>query len=317
MSIKSTESALIMAKTARKDLIMTLAKALIAAAWSDGEITLDEQNCLKELLFRLRQLTARDWASLEIYMAAPLEAEERLGIIDALRSAIRSPADKRLAKQALEQMISDCDGSLDAQSGIVAEILEAIEKTHVDPLSHLGKALQAPLREQIIRSRQVTKREQELEEFMRNRITFHFRRHLNQSTTNDHQDEDIQLWSAAGGLLARIAHADKEISSEERSAISAAMQTHWNLSPPILDALVDIALDEISNGLDFYRLTRQFYQLSSRQTREAFVASLYSIANADGEISFIENEEIRNIARGLKLTHRQMISAKKSVLDAS
>jgi uncharacterized membrane protein YebE (DUF533 family) len=66
-----------MAKNARKDLIMTLAKALIAAAWSDGEISLDERNCLKELLFNLRELTARDWASLEIYMAAPLEVEEK------------------------------------------------------------------------------------------------------------------------------------------------------------------------------------------------------------------------------------------------
>jgi uncharacterized tellurite resistance protein B-like protein len=79
--------------------------------------------------------------------------------------------------------------------------------------------------------------------------------------------------------------------------------------------LVDIALDEITKGLDFYRLTRQFLQHSSRQTREAFVGSLYSIAHADGEISFIENEEIRNIARGLKLTHRQMIAARERVID--
>jgi uncharacterized tellurite resistance protein B-like protein len=248
-------------------------------------------------------------------MAAPIEAEERLDILQALRSAIRSPADKRLARETLEQMISDSDEALDGQSGVIAEIIEAIETTHVDPLSHLGKALQAPLRSQNQRQKQVTAREQELEEFMRNRIAFHFRRHLDQSTTLEFTDKQIQLWSAAGGLLARIAHADREVTKEERAAITSALQTHWELPQPVLSSLVDIALDEIAKGLDFYRLTRQFYQHSSRQTREAFVASLYSIAHADGDISFIENEEIRNIARGLKLTHRQMIVAKDTVLD--
>ena len=34
-------------------LILTLAKVLIASAWADGELTNDEVNCIKDLMFNL------------------------------------------------------------------------------------------------------------------------------------------------------------------------------------------------------------------------------------------------------------------------
>jgi len=59
-----------------KNLILTLAKVIIAAAWADGEMTLEEINSLKELLFRLPraggvQITGREWAMLEMYIESP------------------------------------------------------------------------------------------------------------------------------------------------------------------------------------------------------------------------------------------------------
>jgi len=45
---------------------MTLAKVIIAAAWADDEVSHEEINSLKDLLFRLPHLEARDWSSLEI-----------------------------------------------------------------------------------------------------------------------------------------------------------------------------------------------------------------------------------------------------------
>jgi uncharacterized tellurite resistance protein B-like protein len=305
-----------MAKIARKDLIMTLVKALIAAAWSDGQISLDERNCLKELLFNLRELTARDWASLEIYMAAPLQEEERREILDALRSTIRSPADKRIASKALKQMVESSGQTSAEQDRVVTEIMHAIQDTSVDPVSHLSKALRAPLRQRSSDLQFASTRELELEEFMRNRIAFHFRRQLHNHPLPQISDEEIQIWSAAGGLLARVAHVDRDVKEEERAAMVNAMATHWELPDQVIAALVDIALDEISKGLDFYRLTRQFYQKTNHEERQRFVTSLFKIALADGEISHDETEEIRHIARGLKLTHRQMIKAKLDATDA-
>jgi uncharacterized tellurite resistance protein B-like protein len=154
----------------------------------------------------------------------------------------------------------------------------------------------------------------EVEDFIRNRIAFHFRRKIHDMPVPDISDDDIQLWSAAGGLLARVAHADRDVTEDERTAITLAMARHWDLPDHVIAALVDIALDEIAKGLDFYRLTRQFYLKTDPDERQQFVTSLFKIAMADGNLSHDETEEIRHIARGLKLAHRQMIRAK---LDAT
>lgn len=299
-----------MANQPRKDLILILAKALIAAAWSDGIISLDERNCLKELLFNLREISAHDWASLEIYMAAPIDDDERKHILAALRGAIRSSADKRLATDALKRMIESTNSDNAKGEAIVTEILQAIQDTSVDPVSHLGKALRAPLRQRRDSNQMITSREAELEGFIRNRIAFHFRRQLQNMPEPDLSEKDIQVWTSAGGLLARVAHADREVTEQEHTAIAQAMLAHWELPEHVIAALVDIALDEITKGLDFYRLTRQFYLHTELEERKQFVTSLFKIALADGRLSNDETEEIRHIARGLKLTHRQMIDAK-------
>jgi uncharacterized tellurite resistance protein B-like protein len=306
-----------MAKKARKNLIMALAKALIVAAWSDGVISHDERNCLKELLFNLREISASDWASLEIYMAAPVSDEERELILDALRTAIRSPDDKNLASDALERMVEVSDGSIESRNRVVSEIIQAIQSTSVDPISQLSKSLRAPLRQRSDAVAKITSRELEVEEFMRNRIAYHFKRKLESIPLPELTEADVQKWSSAGGLLARIAYADRQVTEDERAEIARAIHKHWDLPDHVTATLADIALDEISKGLDFYRLTRQFYLNSEPDERQQFVASLFKIALVDGKISHEETEEIRHIARGLKLTHRQMISAKLKATEKS
>jgi uncharacterized tellurite resistance protein B-like protein len=219
-----------------------------------------------------------------------------------------------MASEALKQMIESSEKTSVDQDHVVTEIMRAIQDTSVDPVSHLSKALRAPLRQRSSELQYVSARELELEEFMRNRIAFHFRRQIHDHPLPKVSDDEIQVWCAAGGLLARIAHVDRDITREEQEAMANAMGMHWKLPDQVIAALIDIALDEISKGLDFYRLTRQFYQKTTHEERQRFVTSLFKIALADGKISHDETEEIRHIARGLKLTHRQMIKAK---LDAT
>ena len=69
----------------KQHLILTLAKVLLAAAWADGEMSHEEINSMKDLLFRLPQLSARQWASLQMYMEAPVGDAERARLVDELR----------------------------------------------------------------------------------------------------------------------------------------------------------------------------------------------------------------------------------------
>ncbi len=73
-----------------KDLILTLAKVVIAAAWADDKITLSERESLKDLMFRLLHvdaetmiaLAASDWNQLEMMIETPITAEQRQQVIN-------------------------------------------------------------------------------------------------------------------------------------------------------------------------------------------------------------------------------------------
>ena len=104
---------------AKPNLILTLAKVIIAAAWADGSVSHDEINCLKDLLFRIPDLNARDWATLEIYIDSPIEPEERERLLEDLQIALRSQSDKKLALSALDELIS-ADGEITEEERVVA-----------------------------------------------------------------------------------------------------------------------------------------------------------------------------------------------------
>ena len=83
-----------------RDLILKLARVIIAVAWADGQISNEEINSLKDLLFRLRtstfddsmQFSAQEWARLDMYIETPVGDEERA----------RSYAEKAAATASLD-----------------------------------------------------------------------------------------------------------------------------------------------------------------------------------------------------------------------
>ena len=84
--------------------MLDLAKVLIAAAWADGEITIDEQNCLKDIIFHLSdtgvQLSAQEWEVLDMYIEAPIGADERARLVADLQGVIQTPDDRQYVLQS-------------------------------------------------------------------------------------------------------------------------------------------------------------------------------------------------------------------------
>ena len=81
-----------------KDLILKLARVLIAVSWADGQVSNEEINSLKDLLFRLRasgfddsiQFSAQEWARLDMYIETPVGDEERTRLVVDLQNSLRS-----------------------------------------------------------------------------------------------------------------------------------------------------------------------------------------------------------------------------------
>lgn len=295
----------------KPEVIKSLAKVIIAAAWADGDISNEEINSLKDLLFLMPEMTASDWAELDIYIEEPVGEDERTRLVEELLAALSRPADRELALQALDAVIQ-ADGKVSSEElQVVQEIKEELMHANVGVIGQFGRLVRAPIQRRSRATADAPNREKHLLDFMRNKVYYSLNRLMEQEGTKiDLSEADLRKLSLAGGLMARIANVDGEIKPDEIQAMAAAIHDHWHISRDEADLVAEVAALEISRGMDNYRLSRRFFESTTEQERLEFLDVLFAVADSDGFVSYEEIEEIRTIATVLKLRHKQFINAK-------
>lgn len=298
----------------RQTMILTLAKVIIAAAWADGDLRNEEVNSLKDLLFHLPDLTGRDWAMLEMYLEAPIDATERRYLVEQLQAQLASRSDRDLAIGALEQMIQ-ADGQITEQEKKVAdEIRAAIKSVDVSIFGQVASLLTRPLQRRSEANADSPLREAYLEDFIKNKVYYGLQRRIERNEiAATIPDQELRKLSLAAGMMARVAHVDDQISAAETSKIASTLQKNWHITADLAEIIARIAIEEVSPEMDYFRLTRQFFSATEEDERLSFLDVLFQIAAADGYVSSEEIEEIRSLSKSLKLIHRQFIQAKLKI----
>jgi uncharacterized tellurite resistance protein B-like protein len=115
--------------------------------------------------------------------------------------------------------------------------------------------------------------------------------------------------------LARVAYVDEDISTAEKDAIKGVLSRSWGLSQAEARVVTDICCHRILKGLDYFRLTRGFFECTTIDQRRSFLVCLFKVANASDKVSNDEIEEIRRISEALKLSHNDFIAAKLTISD--
>lgn len=295
-------------------VIIALAKVMVAAAWADGNISIDEINSLKDLLFQLPEMTAADWAEIDIYIDSPVDDAERARLLDDLRRSLSSGAEREKAQRALDQIIQADGGVSQGEQAVVEEMQRALQQAHVGGLSSLGGLLHGKTKRRSEIVAAAPNRELYLDDFVKNKIYYSVTRRLtSENQETELSDAMLRKLSLAGGLMARVAFVDRQVTEAERGMIMQSLQNHWGLSPLEASLVAESALSEISKGMDYFRLTRQFFECTTEEERLRFLDVLFAITAADGGTTFDETEEIRSIANVLKLTHQQFIAAKLKI----
>ena len=306
-----------------RDLIMKLARVIIAAAWVDGEISNDEINSLKDLLFRLPQsgkgpttrFNGQEWARLEMYIETPVGAAERARLVADLQEDLQSPEQKACVMQSLQEMI-EADGVIsDSEQAVVAEIREAINSADVGILSGFQRLLGGAVQRRSEAVANAPNREVYFDDFIKNKVYYSVQQRLRaEDLALDIPDEELRILSLAGGLMAKIAQIDREVTDSEYQAIVDGIKSYWEVSDAAATFVAEVALSAVDMTYDTFRMMRELAGLTSEDQRRQFLAALFAVANADGNISIDETEEIRVVSRGINLTHRDFIDAKLEVL---
>ena len=189
-----------------------------------------------------------------------------------------------------------------------------IESADVGILGPLSRLMRGSLNRRSQEAANAPNREVYLEDFTHNKIFYLVSRRLELESEDISVSEPVlRKLSLAGGLMANVAYVDQEVTEAEFDAMADILEAKWGASTVEAALVAEVAVSETSQGLDIYRLSREFFETTTAEQRVRFLDVLFAVADGDGRVSYEETEEIRMIAKILKLTHRQFIDAKLKI----
>lgn len=306
-----------------KEFVMTLAKVIIAAAWADGQITNEEINSLKDLIFHLRQsgfddvnqLNAQEWARLDMYIETPVEEAERARLIVDLQDALQSERHKDMALRALRELVA-ADGEVtESEKEVVAEIEKAINAVSLGFVANLERLIGGAVSKRSQAVADAPNREVYFDDFITNKVFYRvsLRLQIDRSDLKIPEDE-LRKLSLVGGLMAKVAYVDREVTEDEFKGMAQAIETYWGVSSQLAAFVAEVAVSAVEETFDSFRMTRELMECTSEDERRKFLDVMFAVASSDGQISYDETEEIRKIARGINLTHKDFIDSKLRIL---
>ena len=293
----------------KNSLEFKLAKLLIAAAWADGDITTDEINVLKDLIFNLPGISGEDWNLLELYMDSPLSEEETSVVLKDVMNAVTNSADKILVSNTLKQLM-ESDGDLKKEEQNFINMVQlALDGKRTDPVSLLAGFLKKTVS---FKSSEIPRREQLFHDYVKN--TVYYQLH-HDGVHGDFKIDDsfLRKLCLKAGLFAKVCHQDGDPDDNEVKAVTEAMQELAAISEEEALMLVQAGFNRAARGLDYGHICRSYFEVTEYEERCDFMKLLFRVAAASNGSCHEEIQAIRDISIHLKIPHSKYIEAKLTV----
>jgi len=124
--------------------------------------------------------------------------------------------------------------------------------------------------------------------------------------------ERARFLAAFAYLLARVAHADFDVSDEELASIGRILEGHGELPASQAQAVAELARHQAvhEGSTEDFLVTREFRGIATREEMLHLLDCLFAVAAAHHTISVVEDNAIRQIASELNLEHHEFISVR-------
>ena len=115
---------------------------------------------------------------------------------------------------------------------------------------------------------------------------------------------------ATAVLLLEIAHADGEVSPEEKALIRRLLEDEFDLDNATRRELLQMAEETRRESVDLHEFTTQINHNFSQPEKEQIIESFWQLAFADGRLDAHEEAMMRQLGHLIGLSQRQLIDAK-------
>jgi uncharacterized tellurite resistance protein B-like protein len=118
-------------------------------------------------------------------------------------------------------------------------------------------------------------------------------------------------------VLSRVAAADLDISTSEKDKMIEIVQHLGRIPEDQAVLVVAIATNQnqLFGGTEDYLVTREFRKIAVDEQRRELLDCLFAVSAADDTITGDEEEQIRQIASELGLSHEEYIKARRAYTD--
>lgn len=123
------------------------------------------------------------------------------------------------------------------------------------------------------------------------------------------EPERARYLAAFAYLLARVADADRQISDEETAAMERLVIAHGRLSGAEAVIVVQMAKTQslLFAGTEDFLVAREFGEMATPEQKFALLECLFAVSSADRHIATVEDNEIRRVARELRVEHADFV----------
>ena len=113
-------------------------------------------------------------------------------------------------------------------------------------------------------------------------------------------------------ILSRVAHVDQHVSPQETDVIEKVVAREGHLPDGQAKLVVEIAKAQsvLFGGVEDFQVTREFSSRASHDEKLALLHCLFAVSSADEKIAIDEDNEIRRIARELRIEHADYIAVR-------
>ncbi|MCB9556377.1 MAG: TerB family tellurite resistance protein [Deltaproteobacteria bacterium] len=279
-------------------------KALIAAAWADGELGSREIRTISEYLRRF-EISPQEFEQIKPLLSDPLSVDEASSLLSSQLGMFDTQEEKgTLAAAIKDLLLPDDDLSVEEE-----RMLSALRSDGDNSSANVFVARMRSLwsSNPPRRRKTLTSEQQHLAEgFLRKRLLEYFRRLLTIERARagniiEPQISDAELLQIVilAGLLTSVATADNSFCPEEEEELLRLLTATPVLTEPDLRILVKAYRDPSLLDLDLALLVEEFAKTASPDELSGLIDCLFLVAAADGKLMRSELTLIHQIVTRL------------------
>jgi uncharacterized tellurite resistance protein B-like protein len=285
-------------------------KILVAAAWADGELSVQEIRTIAQYLQRLR-VEDDEAAEVQALLRRRLSVEEASALLQEQLLLLGTAEEQRTLVAAVEDLLLADTGLEPQEAAFLREIRELTREVSTPQLfvSRL-RALwaHAPSGEAARRA--------EVSQFLKARVLDHFRGRIALARARaglsiDDGIGDADLYRAViwAGLLSEIARVDAGLCPAEKEQLLSLLSVVGAVPGPDLEVIVSAFSDGSLAGMDLRILVREFLTMVGPDDAAEILDGLFLVAAADGRLQDREVSLIRAISQGAGFPDQSFVDA--------